>query len=187
MAWWSLVCLHITSLSSLCRRIWRYWTSIILSSVCLRLSQFSQVIFHAIYGAVCIQLTHLSYDDCVNTCTLSYHHHQIGSMTQLPLALFRVRSWNNGMCCMSFYILTIPFVHVWLKVKKKELVVTHKKTLCNMRYNFIQIFHVITTITSKISEQEHARCIPNTKTYLHIFFVLWVFFVLIYENKAAIY
>ena len=27
------------------------------------------IIFHAIYGAVCIQLTHFSYDDCENTCT----------------------------------------------------------------------------------------------------------------------
>ena len=30
-------------------------------------------IFHAIYGAVCIQLTHSSYDDCENTCTWSYY------------------------------------------------------------------------------------------------------------------
>ena len=72
----------------------------ILSSVCLRLSQFSQLSF---MQAVCIQLTHLSYDDCENVCTLFYLHHQIGSMTHLPL--FRVRSWNNGMHCMSFYIL----------------------------------------------------------------------------------
>ena len=56
-------------------------------------------IFQAIYGAVCIQLTHFCYADCENTCTLSYYHHQIGRMTPLPL--FRVRSWNNGMCCMS--------------------------------------------------------------------------------------
>ena len=36
------------------------------------------VIFYAIYGAVCIQLTHLCYDNCENTCTLSYCHHRIG-------------------------------------------------------------------------------------------------------------
>ena len=34
---------------------------------------------------------------------LSYYHHQIGSMNYHPL--FRVRSWNNGMRCMSLYIL----------------------------------------------------------------------------------
>ena len=32
-------------------------------------------IFHEIYGAVCIQLTHFSYYDWENTCTWSYHHH----------------------------------------------------------------------------------------------------------------
>ena len=42
---------------------------------------------------------------CENTCTLSYNHHQIGSMTHLPL--FGGRSWNNGMRGMSFYILMI--------------------------------------------------------------------------------
>ena len=36
--------------------------------------------------------------------TLSYYHHQIGSMNYYQL--FRVRSsWNNCMRCMSFYIL----------------------------------------------------------------------------------
>ena len=35
--------------------------------------------------------------------TLSYYHHQIGSMNYYPL--FKVRSWNNGMRCMPFYIL----------------------------------------------------------------------------------
>ena len=50
------------------------------------------IICHSIYGAVHIQLTHFSYDDCKNTCTLFYRHHQIGSMTHLPL--FRVmKQW----------------------------------------------------------------------------------------------
>ena len=35
--------------------------------------------------------------------TLSYYHHQIGGMYNYPL--FRVRPWNNGVRCMSFYIL----------------------------------------------------------------------------------
>ena len=37
--------------------------------------------------------------------TLSYYHHQIGSMIYYPL--FRVRSWNNGMRCMFLYILIL--------------------------------------------------------------------------------
>ena len=37
--------------------------------------------------------------------TLSYYHHQIGNMNYY--LLFRVRSWSNGLRCMSFFILTI--------------------------------------------------------------------------------
>ena len=43
--------------------------------------------------------------DCENIHTLSYYHHQIGSMNYYPL--FRVRSWNNDVRCMSFYILMV--------------------------------------------------------------------------------
>ena len=39
-----------------------------------------------------------------NIYTVSYNHHQIGSMNYYPL--FRVNSWNNGVRCMSFCILT---------------------------------------------------------------------------------
>ena len=42
-------------------------------------------------------------DDLYQFRILSYHHHQIGSLNYYPL--FRVMSWNNGMCCMSLYIL----------------------------------------------------------------------------------
>ena len=50
--------------------------------------------------------THSLRDDWENIHTLSYYHHQIGSMNYYPL--FGVRSWNNGMRCMSFYILIGP-------------------------------------------------------------------------------
>ena len=42
-------------------------------------------------------------DDWENIYTLSYYHNQIGNMNYYPL--FRVRSWNNGVRCMSFCIL----------------------------------------------------------------------------------
>ena len=41
-------------------------------------------------------------DDWQNVYTLSYYQHQIVSMNYYPL--LKVRSWNNGMRCMSFYI-----------------------------------------------------------------------------------
>ena len=32
-----------------------------------KIKSILSIIFHAIYGAVCIQFTHFSYDDCKNT------------------------------------------------------------------------------------------------------------------------
>ena len=57
---------------------------------------------------MCFQFTHSPCNDWENTYTLSYYHHQIGSMNYYPL--FRVRSWNNGVRCMSFYILTLSII-----------------------------------------------------------------------------
>ena len=42
---------------------------------------------------------HFPCDDWENIYTLSYFHHQIGSMNYYPL--FRARLWNNGVSCMS--------------------------------------------------------------------------------------
>ena len=63
-------------------------------------------IFHAIYWAERMQLTDFICECCKacdNTWALLYHHHQIGSIDHL--SLFRVKSWNNGMHCMFFYVL----------------------------------------------------------------------------------
>ena len=43
------------------------------------------------------------------TCSLSYYYHQIGRTNHS--ALFRVSSWNNGMRCMSFYVLIMTLWH----------------------------------------------------------------------------
>ena len=66
------------------------------------LSVIRCTIHYTICGAVCFQFTHSSCDDWDNIYTLSYYHHQIGRMNYYPL--FRVRSWNNGVRCMSCYI-----------------------------------------------------------------------------------
>ena len=70
---------------------------------CIIVKHILSVIHFRICGAVCFQFTHSLCDDWENIYTLSYSHHQIRSMNYYPL--FRVRSWNNGMRCMSFYIL----------------------------------------------------------------------------------
>ena len=68
-----------------------------------KIKHILSVIHYTICGAVCFQFTHFPCDDWANIYTLSYNHHQIGSMNYYPL--FRVRSWTNGVRCMSFYIL----------------------------------------------------------------------------------
>ena len=68
----------------------------------VRLSIFSQLSITQC-AAVCFQFTHTPCDDWENIYALSYYHHHIGSMNYYPL--FRVRSWNNCMHCMSLYIL----------------------------------------------------------------------------------
>ena len=46
------------------------------------------IIFHAIYEAVCIQFIHFCNDDYDKTCTWSYYHHQIRSMTHFFFFFF---------------------------------------------------------------------------------------------------
>ena len=84
-----------------------------------KISSVLSIIFHAFYGAISIQQNDLSYNDCDNTFTLSYHHHQIRILTHL--SLFWVRSWNNGMSCVFFYIL-IGWIleqqgHWWIQLR----------------------------------------------------------------------
>ena len=95
------------SLSSLCKLIWRHWTykmpvRYILSSVWLRLSIFSQLSIIQ-YMGLCVFSLPISLVMIEMIYTFSHHHHQIGSMNYYPL--FRARSWNNGMRCMSIFLL----------------------------------------------------------------------------------
>ena len=79
-----------------------------MSSVWVRLSMLFQLSVITLCGAVCFKFTHLPCDYWENIYTLSYFHHQIRRMNYYPL--FRLRSWNNGICCMSFYILIISTI-----------------------------------------------------------------------------
>ena len=80
----SFVCTLHYSLSSLCKLIWRHWTykmpaRYILSSVWVRLSIFSQLsILH--YMGLCVFSLPISLMMTEKVYTLSYYHHQIGSM-----------------------------------------------------------------------------------------------------------
>ena len=71
----------------------------------IRLSIFTQLsIIQYIWGSVFFSLP-IPLVMIERIYTLSYYHHQIGSMNYYPL--FRARSWNNGTRCMYIYILRI--------------------------------------------------------------------------------
>ena len=67
-----------------------------------KIKHIFSVIHYTIYG-LCVFSLPISLVMIERIYTLSYYHHQIGDMNYYPL--FRVRSWNNGMRCMSLYIL----------------------------------------------------------------------------------
>ena len=98
--------------------IWRHWAykmpvRYILSSVWVRLSIFaplSIIKYVGLYAfSLPIPLVIIERIQCIYT--LSYYHHQIGSMNYYPL--FRVRSWNNGIHCMSCYFLILMAFDSW--------------------------------------------------------------------------
>ena len=104
-------------LPSLCKLIWRHWTykmpvRYFLSSVWVRLSIFSPLSIIQYVGLYAFSLP-ISRDDWENMYTLSYYHYRTGSINYYPL--FRVRSWNNGVRCMSFYILMGTAMQVSLR------------------------------------------------------------------------
>ena len=85
--------------------------------------------------------------------TLSYYHHQIGSMNYYPL--FRVRSWNNGVRCISFYILMcticlkdLIFGPFWTTSKSKlwTLITFSKFSLVSYRYCFTYSLRVLSVV-----------------------------------------
>ena len=67
---------------------------------CVRFSIFSQLSIIQ-YMVLCVFILPISLVMIERIYTWSYYHHQIESMNYYPL--FRVRSWNNGMRCMSLY------------------------------------------------------------------------------------
>ena len=78
----------------------------VYTSVCLRLSKFSQLFFMQYMG-----LRLFSLPICLMMIVRIHVFHliiiiKIGTMTHLPV--FRVKSWSNGMRCMSFSILMNP-------------------------------------------------------------------------------
>ena len=109
-----------------------------------KINHILSVIHYTICGAVCFQFTHFSCDDWENIYTLSYYHHQMGSMNYYPLS--RVISWNNGVRCMSFYILiNIVAATIWLY---HISICYNMMTLCIPQYLCIYIYVYIIWLTT---------------------------------------
>ena len=106
----------IISLLSLCKLIWRHWTYkmpviYMLSSVWVSFSIFSQLSIIQ-YMGLCVFNLPISLVMIEIIYTLSYYHHQIWSMNYYPL--FRVRSWNTGVRCMSLHIPMCMFTAMYV-------------------------------------------------------------------------
>ena len=84
--------------------------------------------------------------------TLSYYHHQSGCMNYYPS--FRIRSWHNGLCFMSFYILTACF----------------RKVMCIDGIIWRDNFNGVAHIWPSISECKKAK---NMDNYYHFTDCRW--------------
>ena len=84
----------------------RKYLSGTLTSVCLRLSlSFMQYVYSAYLFILSWLWEYMSF--------ILSSSNRNRSMTHFPL--FGVRSWNNGMCCMTFYILIDGFLQDCIK------------------------------------------------------------------------
>ena len=120
IAWrfYSFVCTLHNVLSSSCRCIWRLKVLNIENTCqahsvrCVsKIKSIPSIIFHAIYGAVCIQLTLFSFDDCKNMCTLSYYHYQIRVW---PICHCLGLGQEPMLCavCLSIFFLPLLFISI---------------------------------------------------------------------------
>ena len=123
-----------------------------------KIKHILSVIHYTICGAVHFQFTHFSCDDGENIYTLSYYHHQIGNINYYPL--FKVRSWNNCVRCMSFYILMFAW-HLSIPEEKQ-----HHLTMIIQMFAFMSClgvhgkrWHNIVFMTTVPLSQYAAWCI----------------------------
>ena len=149
------VCMYITpSHYHLCAYfIWRHWTYKMhvrynLSSVWVRLSKFSELSIEQ-YVGLCVFTLTISFVMIERIYTLSYYHNQIGSMNYYPL--FRVRSWNNGMRCMSFYILI-------QNVRRKSRINYSDVIMSAMASQITCILNVYLTVCSGVDQRTPNLC-----------------------------
>ena len=134
---WLIDCIRLfvhnsISLSSLCKLIWSHWTyrmPVRYSFVkCVsKIKHILSFIHYTMCGAMCFQFTHIPWDDWENIFILSYHYHQIRSLSYNPL--LRVRSWNDGKHSVSLYILAATALCSETAVTPWGAICTYKSVL----------------------------------------------------------
>ena len=123
----------------------------IFCRVC-KIRHILSVIHYLIRGYMCFQFTHFPCDDWGNIYTLSYYHHQIGSMNYYPL--LRVRSWNNGVRRMSFGILMARYF-IKKSFMRHDILFSHKSHPIRRRNGsamkfFVRIFKKTDRVTTAL-------------------------------------
>ena len=118
---------------------------------------------------------------------LSYYHHQIGIMNHYPL--FRIRSWNSGVRCMSLYIL---WCHKMSKWYDEPILCYRRVKICNFvrsiqgpsDYSYVYAyvsgqwpisFNSLTVVTQEqitLILQRYAMCLPRGKREIWMGFSL---------------
>ena len=146
-----------------------------------KIKHILSVIYYAICGAVCFQFTHFLCDGWENIYTLSYYHHQIGSMIYYPL--FRFRSWNNGMRCRSFYILILLGLTL-IHVSKRWSVFTYKfRDIKRMAVDYVHIH--VSRIWNTVIQQYTMQTKTHVGNQLYRYRHKWVIIILILIVKCA--
>ena len=122
------------------------------------------------------------------------YHHQIGSMNYMYYPLFRARSWNNGMRCMSLYILILK-----MSTERKYFCVcptyksldhvqeSHNKELYVVRS--LQV-NIVNKHTSRAAEWRHHslenRAIFNRNVYMVCIFFVSLWYYYLYQSLLPI-
>ena len=60
------------------------------------------IIFCAMYGAVCFQITDFSYDSHTNLCAFPFYRYEIEGGNHQPL--YRAGFWSKATSCLPYYV-----------------------------------------------------------------------------------
>ena len=136
---------------SLCRLIYicRHWTTkmlvrYMLPRVCIRLRQFSQSSFIR-YMGLCVFILPNSPVMIVRMCSLSYLHHQIGSMNHKPL--FRV-GHETMVCavCITMFLLICDMTRLLRGTFPVLVICTPNLVLCHLACSIAILLGTLLTI-----------------------------------------